>query len=73
LNRRAAPLRFLGHIGLDGERFPAAFGNFIHHLICAFLCRSVIDDDGRAFRCELLGNSGADALRGAGDNGELAV
>jgi hypothetical protein len=51
------------NVALDSDSFSAALTNFVYHAICVLLGRRIINDYGRALRCEFFRDARADSLR----------
>ena len=62
----------LGDVALDGDGLAAGGGDGLDDLVGAGLAGGVVDDDGRAVGGQRLGDGGADALGGAGDDGDFS-
>src|SRR5205809_3919061 len=60
-------------VRLHGNRLPSVLRNFVYNFVRVLLAGRVIDDDLRAFLCELFGDCGADAFGRAGDDRDFAV
>ena len=64
-------IRRFGDAGLDRDGLAAEVGDLLHDTIRALAAGSVVDDDRRAFGGEMAGDGSADALGGAGDDGNF--
>ena len=65
-------VRLFGDVALHGDRLAARAGDFGDDLVRARFAGSVIDDDRRAFRREMLGDGRADAFGRARDDRDFA-
>ena len=70
--KRLYDFRFLGDVALYGNGLSAAFCDFVHDLVGAFLAGGIIDDHGRAFGREMFSDVGADSLRCARYDGDFS-
>ena len=61
----------LGDVGLHGDGLASGGGDLRDDLVGAGLAGGVVDDDRRAFGGEVLGDGGADAFGGSGDDGDF--
>jgi hypothetical protein len=71
VGKQADDVAGVGDIALQGDRLAAGGGDVGDDLVGSGLAGGVVDNDGRTGRGEVLGNGGADALGGAGDEGGL--
>src|SRR5439155_438118 len=68
----ALGVRRLRHVALHGDRLAAPGGDVGHDLVRPGLAAGVVDHHRRALGGELAGDLRPDALRRAGDDGDLA-
>ena len=63
----------LGDVALHGDGLAALAGDLGDDAVRAFLAGGVVHDDRRALGAQRPGDAGADALRCAGDDGDLTL